>query len=152
MGEEPRTTAIVACVDAAGRVLVVKQPSGPFAGAWLLPGGSVEPNESLESAARRELLEETGFAVTDLERVAQYDVRSAPAGRFHFRVHLFRAGPVSGTPMPEDGGELQWVDPVAIEPHANLALVLLDLGLIERERASIERDLANIGVQMRRVV
>jgi len=152
VGGAPRITAIVACVDEAGRILIVKQVAGPFAGAWLLPGGSVEENERLEDAARRELLEETGYRVDELTRVAQYDVRSVPAGRFHFLVHLFRGGAVTGTPTPERGGEVRWATPSAVDPNPNLAVALLDLGFIERDRSEILRELEESGVEMRRVL
>ena len=151
MAEGPRVSAIVACVDDAGRVLIVKQTAGPFAGAWLLPGGNVERNEGLEDAARRELHEETGYRAADLLPIAVYEVRSTPAGRFDFLVHLFRGGPVSGTPQAETGSELRWVAPGDIDAHPNLAVALADLGLIERDRAALARDLAAIGVEMRRV-
>ncbi len=39
---------------------------------WGLPGGRPEPGESLEQAARRELLEETGLAAGDLALVDVY--------------------------------------------------------------------------------
>jgi len=74
-----------------------------------------------------------------------------PAGSFHFLVHLFRGGPVSGTPQAETGSELRWVAPGDIDAHPNLAVALADLGLIERDRAALARDLAAIGVEMRRV-
>jgi len=152
VGDAPRITAIVGCIDDAGRILIVKQLAGPFAGAWLLPGGRVEPDESPDDTARRELREETGYTVNELRPVARYEVRSAPIGRFHFLVHLFRGDRVSGTPRPEHGGDVRWTDPRSIEPHPNLALTLVDLGLIDRDRASIGRDLAKIGVEMRRLV
>jgi 8-oxo-dGTP diphosphatase len=147
----PRVSAIVACVDDAGRVLLVRQTSGPFADEWVLPGGGVERDERLEDAARRELLEETGYSVREMRAEAVYDVRSLPPGRFHFIVHLFRAGPLEGTPRAEAGGELRWSAPREIEPHPNLAVTLADLGLIQRDRAALARDLAKAGLQMRRV-
>jgi 8-oxo-dGTP diphosphatase len=151
VAEGPGVSAVVACVDGAGRVLIVKQTAGPFAGAWLLPGGNVERNERLEDAARRELLEETGYRAADLRPVALYEVRSAPPGGFHFLVHVFRAGAVDGTARPEPGSELRWVDPREIDPHPSLALALVDLGLFETDRAGLLRQLATIGVEMRRV-
>jgi 8-oxo-dGTP diphosphatase len=120
-------------------------------GAWLLPGGNVERNERLEDAARRELLEETGYRAADLNPVAQYEVQSAPAGRFHFLVHLFRAGAIDGTARSEPGSELRWAMPREIDPHPNLAVALVDLGLIDRDRAALLRELAEIGVEMRRI-
>jgi 8-oxo-dGTP diphosphatase len=144
-------SAVVACVDAEGRVLLVKQIAGPFSGAWLLPGGTVEPNESVEDGAKREVLEETGYRTAELAPVARYEVQSVPPGGFHFMVHLFRGGSVEGTPRPEAGSELRWIAPREIEPHPNLAVALADLGLIKMEPATLARDLAKIGVEMRRL-
>lgn len=148
----PGVSAVVACVDDVGRVLIVRQTAGPFAGAWLLPGGNVDPNERLEDAARRELVEETGYQAESVRAFALYEVRSAPAGRFHFLVHLFRGAGLRGTPRAEAGSEVRWSLPAEMDPHPNLAVALVDLGLIERDRASLDRDLAGIGVEMRRVL
>ena len=77
--------------------------------------------------------------------------RSAPPGRFHFNVLLFRAGPLDGTPRAETGSELRWARPAEIDPHPNLAVALADLGLIERDPGALRRDLAKAGLEMRRV-
>jgi len=151
VAEGPGVSAVVACVDDAGQILIVKQTAGPFAGAWLLPGGHVERDERLEDAARRELFEETGYRAKDLRPVALYEVRSAPPGRVHFIVLLFRAGPLDGTPRAETGSELRWARPAEIDPHPSLAVALADLGLIERDPEALRRDLAKAGLEMRRV-
>src|SRR5213596_2024970 len=43
------------------RVLLIRRGGEPLKGEWSIPGGLVELGEELAAAARRELLEETGF-------------------------------------------------------------------------------------------
>jgi len=49
------------------QVLLVKRKYPPYQGLWAIPGGYVQADESLEAAAIRELREETGIGVGDLE-------------------------------------------------------------------------------------
>ena len=56
----PRLAARVVLVAPTGRVLLLLQ-RGPRAPFWATPGGGLEPGESFEDAARRELREETGL-------------------------------------------------------------------------------------------
>ncbi len=46
-----------------GALLLVRRGTEPQAGRWTVPGGHVEPGETLASAVERELGEETGLRV-----------------------------------------------------------------------------------------
>ncbi|MCA9197070.1 MAG: NUDIX hydrolase [Planctomycetales bacterium] len=64
------------------KVLLIERKLEPFAGCWALPGGFVEMHESLETAAKRELEEETGLKVEYLEQLFTFgDVQRDPRDR-----------------------------------------------------------------------
>ena len=59
---------VVACVGAVvlaprGRLLLIRRGHEPGRGLWSVPGGRVEPGESVAAAVEREVREETGLAV-----------------------------------------------------------------------------------------
>ena len=58
--------------DTDGRILLARRAPGQhLAGHWELPGGKVEPGESLKAALQRELLEELGLVVSVGEELAR---------------------------------------------------------------------------------
>ena len=51
------------------KVLLIQRNGDPFKGCWALPGGFVEIDENIETAALRELNEETGLEKVFLEQL-----------------------------------------------------------------------------------
>lgn len=87
--------------------IIIKTPGGivlinrkNFPPGWALPGGFVDPDESVEDAAVREAKEETGLNITDLR---QFRVYSSPGRdpRFHTIATVFTAS-AQGSPVPGD--------------------------------------------------
>jgi 8-oxo-dGTP pyrophosphatase MutT (NUDIX family) len=60
-----RPAARVLLIDEQDRVLLLRANVGS-GDVWITPGGALEPGESAEEAARRELWEETGIEAADL--------------------------------------------------------------------------------------
>lgn len=146
-----RRAAIVAVQQADGRVLLVRQTGGPFAGHWLLPGGSVDPDEGTAAAAARELHEETGLTLAGSGLVVRYRLRSRPASRYDIALFLYR-GTASGTLRPEPGGAARWWDPAEIiDPHPALRQELHDAGIGSDDPRSIRAALAAAGIALERL-
>jgi 8-oxo-dGTP diphosphatase len=54
-------------------VLLIERGRDPFKNKWALPGGFIEMDETLETACKRELLEETGLKVDKMTQFKTYD-------------------------------------------------------------------------------
>jgi 8-oxo-dGTP diphosphatase len=96
--------------DGEGRLLLVKRGRDPQRGRWSVPGGRVEPGETLEAAVAREALEETGLHVTVGREL--WTVRLPTGDGREFEIHDFRATPVGGALRPgDDADAATWVAP-----------------------------------------
>ncbi|WP_374943131.1 NUDIX hydrolase [Sphingomonas sp.] len=67
----PRPAARILLVDAAARTLLMRFAPSDRPPLWCTPGGAVDPGETYEAAARRELWEETGLDIDCGPQVAQ---------------------------------------------------------------------------------
>jgi 8-oxo-dGTP diphosphatase len=91
-------------------VLLIRRGEPPFAGAWALPGGHVEPNESLEKAAARELQEETGLSGVPFEQLGAFgDPGRDPRGHYvTIAYYTFVAAESVRIKAGDDASEVAW--------------------------------------------
>ncbi|HWY75857.1 MAG TPA: NUDIX hydrolase [Verrucomicrobiae bacterium] len=90
--------AIVA-VDTQGNFLLVRQLRPAVDGRTLeIPSGHVDPGETPEESARKELLEETGYVADQFEFLTHL---SPDTGRYSNRMWVFFAGNARPSSQPE---------------------------------------------------
>ncbi|NLF87428.1 NUDIX hydrolase [Candidatus Bathyarchaeota archaeon] len=64
------STAIIPYPD--NKILLIKRNTRPFVGFWALPGGRMDPGESIEQTVIREVKEETGLDAKIVGVVGEY--------------------------------------------------------------------------------
>jgi ADP-ribose pyrophosphatase YjhB (NUDIX family) len=117
----PGVSAII--FDAAAAILLQRRDDN---GLWGLPGGGVEPGESVREAIIREVREETGLEVEPLRLIGVYSapehhqVVSYPDGNVVHYVSAFFECTVTGGTLAcgPESLDLRWFDPEALPEDA----------------------------------
>ena len=129
MIRHPGASAVVPFVDAPGspdpRVLLIRQFRHAAAGyIWEIPAGRMDPGETPDDCARRELVEETGMRAERLERLTT--IFTTP-GFTDEKIHLYLAdGLVEGAHHREADEFLElrptrWSDVLAMMERGEIA-------------------------------
>jgi len=100
--------AVGAIVFRRSDVLLVKRASEPNRGRWSVPGGALEAGETVEAAAVREVLEETGLEVRAMRVADVRDLIERDADgrvRWHYVLIDVLCDYVRGEPRPSSDAE-----------------------------------------------
>lgn len=92
---DARHVLIFALTGDGGVILTKHKTRG-----WEVPGGKVEPGESPEEAAHRELLEETGVKVAGLSLIGQYRINQKDVNQQIVK-NIYRGTVVEKGDIPE---------------------------------------------------
>lgn len=96
-----------------GEILLIT--NAKWKGKWIIPGGHVEPNETIMGSAQREILEETGLAVSPIEIMDFQEVINPQL--FHRPAHfiafhcIFDALSDTLNPDSREVDKYKWVTP-----------------------------------------
>jgi len=105
--DSPPNAASVALLHRR-QVLLIQRARAPWHGAWSLPGGRLEPGETAEACATRELGEELGLRVYALRPLA----RLLLGEQRQFRLQVFGTEAFEGEIAPNaEIAAWRWVGP-----------------------------------------
>jgi 8-oxo-dGTP pyrophosphatase MutT (NUDIX family) len=130
-----------------GTIAMIRNRGG--SGAWLFPKGHVEPGESDEAAARREVEEETGLThlecIDDLGTYERYGMRIDGTDNLdtlkEIHMFLFAAEPHAELAPSHEIEEARWVSFSHIVPEiGNVKDRAWFTTVFERIRHAIQRD------------
>ncbi|MGH8547976.1 MAG: NUDIX hydrolase [Methylococcales bacterium] len=106
----PRVGVGAVIFNPDSKLLLIKRNTPPARGRWSIPGGKQEAGETLVAACLREVLEETGLAITLGPIVA---VVERMQENFHYVIIDFLAGIKKGGPFTlspaGDVSDARWV-------------------------------------------
>ncbi len=91
-----------------GKVLLGMKKRGFGAGRWNGFGGKVAEGETIEQSARRELLEECGVEVSELDKRGILEFSWQGKEDTILEVHIFRGTVFSGEPTETEEMKPQW--------------------------------------------
>lgn len=111
--------AVLALTAERKLILTTQHLLGALEPVYVLPGGVVHKGESLEEAAKRELLEETGYVAERLEPLFRYNNMPAFSRGW---VHLFLAENVTPIPHTPDPNEISGIEILDLTQAMEMAM------------------------------
>ena len=90
-------------------ILLIQRKNDPFRNHWALPGGFVDKDEDIETAAKRELKEETCVDVEKIEQVKTYgNPYRDPRGYMVSVAYFTEVASDTKAQAADDARALQW--------------------------------------------
>lgn len=125
--------------------LFIKQRKGPYAGSWLLPGGSIEMNETCIQAVKREVCEETGINIKNPQFVSIFEMFGEwEQGNYHLLMFGFKDSIDEEIPAGFQGDnvdDVKWLNPYKMKLHPTDKLILKEAGFASFSDEDIEQSL-----------
>ena len=111
MTDDTLPNAASVAIVREGKVLLIKRAYAPYQHLWTLPGGRIEPGETIEQCAIREIAEEVGFVIRNPRPVMVQKLGQDGA----FRLAVFVTRDFSGQLRASDEvADHKWMDPAAL--------------------------------------
>jgi 8-oxo-dGTP diphosphatase len=112
------------CIFRADEVLLIERGKAPGIGRWAPVGGGIEPGETAEAAALREVAEEVAVTIRLIGRVGTREIRPDPVpteGPRRILLEVFAADWVAGEPTA--GSDAAAARFVAVDRLSDLPLM-----------------------------
>ena len=111
--EYPRPAVTADCVvitkEKEPKVLLIQRGHEPFKGCWAFPGGFMNMDETTEQCAVRELEEETGLKIANIQQIGAYSkVDRDPRGRTVTVAYLAIIEKPEAVKGLDDAAKAQW--------------------------------------------
>ena len=119
----PRPAVTADCVvmtkETEPKVLLIQRGSMPFKGDWAFPGGFMNMDETTEQCAIRELEEETGLRLSNIQQIGAYSkIDRDPRGRTITVAYLAIVDEPASVTGQDDATKAQWFPVDALPPLA----------------------------------
>ena len=119
----PRPAVTCDCVVISSgdepRVLLIERGNDPYKGRWAIPGGFLNMDETTEQCAIRELEEETGLKMVNVQQIGAYSkVDRDPRGRTISVAYLAIVHQPMEVSGQDDAAKAEWFPINALPPLA----------------------------------
>ncbi len=131
--ESPLPVVVVAVIQNE-RILLLKRANEPYQGLWNFPGGKIKRGEHPSSAAKRELLEETGIVGSygEIVGIVSEHIIEENNVTYHNLLFVCQMRCEQKIPQKSKEGEVSWFDLASVTTKNEVAINPCDLQIIKR--------------------